>query len=201
VTVAWRPAKRSPIADRDSAELYETPACAVRALIETGELDRFARGVVWEPCAGKGAISRVLKAKGFRVVAQDLIDYDGADAGIETPRNFFEARKAPAGASAIVTNPPYGQSDAFVRHALRLGLTTIVLLPWQRAEGEGRSDIVDKHLRRVWLGRRRLPMMHRQNWDGPRLKTGGLPYGWFCFEPKPKADPAFSTIRTNWGAS
>jgi hypothetical protein len=176
MTVPWRPVRRSPIADRDSAELYETPACATRALIETGELDRYIHGVVWEPCSGKGAISRVLKAKGFRVHATDLVDYDDSDAGILTPVDFLLERKAPADVSAIVTNPPYGRADAFIRHALKLGLPTIVLLRWQAAEGEGRSDLIDGHLVRTWLGRRRLPMMHRENWDGPRTESGGAPF-------------------------
>jgi hypothetical protein len=109
------------------------------------------------------------------------------------------SKRTPAGVSAALTNPPFGRADAFIRHALKLGLPTIVLLRWQAAEGEGRSDIIDRHLRRVWLGRRRLPMMHRQGWDGPRLKTGGLPYAWFCFEPSPN-DAGFVVKRINWGA-
>jgi hypothetical protein len=188
VIVPWRPAQRSPIAIRDSAELYETPACATRALIETGELDRFIHGVIWEPCAGKGAIVRELRAGGFRVHATDLIDYDGADAGILAPINFLEKR-APAGVSAIVTNPPYGQSDRFIRHAISLGLPVIVLLRLQALEGVARSDIVDRHLRRIWAGRQRLPMMHRDGWTGPRTRSGGAPFAWFVFMPGARRGP------------
>ena len=76
----------------------------------------------------------------------------------------------------------------------------IVLLRWQAAEGEKRSDIIDGHLRRVWLGRQRLPMMHRQNWDGPRTKSGGSPFAWYVFEPGMRGLPYFEVRRITWWA-
>jgi len=167
--------------------LYETPDVATRALLRTGELDRFMRSKIWEPAAGKGAIVRELRAAGFHVVASDLVAYANADAGIEAPIDYF-MQKPPAGVSVIVTNPPYRDVDAFIRRGLSLGLPVIVLMRLQALEGSARADIIDRHLRRAWLGVERLPMMHRAGWDGPRTATGGAPFAWFCFEPGARND-------------
>ena len=176
--------------------MYETPGCAIRALLRIGELD-WHSGAIWEPAAGRGALVRELRAAGYAVVAQDLVAYDGADPGIETPLDFLMESASPAGVSAIVTNPPYKSADAFIRHGLSLGLPVIVLLRLMALEGAGRSDLMDRHLRRVWAGIERLPMMHRQNWKGPRTAFGGAPFAWFTFEPSERQGPvAFE--RVSW---
>ena len=162
MTVAWRPAQRSPIADRDTGELYETPRCAVKALIETGELDRFTRGAIWEPCAGRGAISRELRTKGFRVVAQDLIDYDGADAGIETPRETYLRQARGYGGelpSTLGFLPGQGQNAPALVAAFGLpaesepgalalddAAVKAVQLVKLRADGAGKADVDDSKI-------------------------------------------------------
>jgi len=192
----WRPAQSAPLSVRGH-DLYETPPAATRALLHTGELDRYARSKIWEPAAGKGAIVRELIAAGFHVVAHDLVSYEGADAGILTPVDFLEQRKAPADVSIIVTNPPFRLANAFIRHGLELGLPVIVLMRLQALEGSSRSDLIDHHLRRVWLGIERLPTMHREGWQGPRTKNGGAPFGWFCFEPGARSN-SIEIKRVSW---
>lgn len=171
-------------------DLYETPACAIKALIASGEQ---LNSPIWEPCAGRGAITRQLQAAGFLVIAQDLVAYERADAGIETPIDFLmecEAR------GSIVTNPPYKLQNQFIRHGLNLGCKVVVLLRLASLEGEGRSDLIDCHLRRVWLGRERLPMMHRDGWEGPKGNSGA-PFAWFVFEPGKRAG-AIELQRLSW---
>ena len=190
----WRPAARAPLKVRGH-DLYETPAVAVRALLRTGELDRHS-GAIWEPAAGRGAIARELRAAGYAVVAHDLVAYDGADPGIETPIDFLMESAPPVGVSAIVTNPPYKSADAFIRRGLSLGLPFVALLRLQALEGARRSDLIDGHLRRVWAGTDRLPMMHREGWAGPRTASAGAPFAWFAFEPAQRSGPiAFERIR------
>ncbi len=193
----WRPAQRAAHRVRGD-DLYETPPCAVHALLRTGEIDRLAcGGSVWEPCAGRGAISRELIAAGFRVVAHDLVRYPGTDDKIEAGVDFFLEWKPPPGVTAIATNPPYKLADDLIRPGLDLGLPVVVLLRLMALEGSGRSDLIDRHLRRVWLGIERLPMMHREGWQGPRTKSGGAPFAWFCFEPVARQGPIEIT-RISW---
>ena len=133
------------------------------------------------------------------VHASDLISYPDADSGIETPVDFLLEQKPPAGASCVCTNPPHRSADEFVRHGLKVGLTTIVLLRLQALEGAGRSDLIDKHLRRVLVGIERLPTMHRLGWDGPRTKNGGAPFMWAIFGPGARSGPIELT-RISWRA-
>jgi hypothetical protein len=190
-------ADRGPLKDRGH-DLYETPACATRALIRTGCLNQFR--VLIEPCAGRGAISRELKAGGWRVIADDLMAYEGADADIQAGIDFFtEARPVfhlqPT--VAIVTNPPFRQADDFIRHGLKRGLPVIVLLRLMALEGANRSDIL-QHLHHVFIGIERLPKFQRDNWQGNRLKTETAPFGWFIFRPQKRHGDTFTVSRVSW---
>jgi hypothetical protein len=163
--------------------------------IRTGVLGRFDGGI-WEPAAGRGAIVRELVAAGHRVAASDLIAYDDADDGIETPVDFLKTTEPPAGVTPIVTNAPFRHADNFVRHGvIELNLPMIVLQRHQALEGVGRSDIVDGRLHHYWPGMQRLPTMHRKDWAGKRTKSGGLPFCRCLFEPGVRQGlPTFTRI-------
>ena len=195
-----------PAAGPTSYEHYETPACATRALLEA------ERGAlpwtIWEPCAGKGAISRVIAASGRTVFASDILAYEGADAGIERV-DFLLTRQPPHPVvRVIVSNFPFADNDACIEHGLDLGCRVICLMRWAWAEGvDGairgsglRSTLVDKHLTHVWLGKERLPMMHREGYDGPKLAKGAVPYAWFSFFPTPPIRAGFRVRRISWKA-
>jgi hypothetical protein len=175
-------------------DLRETPAAATRALIRTGCLNNF--DLLFDPCAGRGAISRVLKAGGWQVIAHDLIHYEGADEDIHPGIDFFKSIRT-FSIKAIVTNPPYRWADDFVRHGLGLGLPVIVLLRLMALEGAGRSDIM-QHLHHVFIGIERLPMMHRPDWAGKKLKDGAMPFGWFVFRPQVRHFDTFTASRISW---
>jgi hypothetical protein len=165
---------RHQFADRGD-DLYETPACATRALCDCEQLPRR----IWEPAAGRGAIVDVLRGTGHEVVATDLVDYgvDGHAAGV----NFLTERSAPAGIEVIVTNPPFKIADAFVRHALDLVPHVYLLLRIQFLASKRRHDIISHRLRAVHVFGNRLPMMHRDGWTGPRT-TSTTDYAWFCWD-------------------
>src|SRR5215212_6850017 len=111
---------RHPLSER-GADLYETPAAAVRALLSA---HRFA-GPIWEPACGRGAIVRELTAAGYDVVASDLHNY-------RVPRqhvcDFLNKRVPPDGARTIITNPPFSLADEFVRQAVKLCPNVVMLL-------------------------------------------------------------------------
>lgn len=171
--------KRHSLAVRGH-DLYETPEVATLAVTHVERLPLR----LWEPAAGRGAIVRPLRAAGHLVVASDLIDYGGEPF---TPpgylgRDFLKETKAPAGTEAIVTNPPYHLAEAFVRHALKLSPLTIMLLRLAFLESVRRSDILEgAGLARVHVFRKRLPMMHRDQWKGPRASSG-IAFAWFVWD-------------------
>lgn len=189
-------ADRGPLKERGH-DLYETPPEATRALIRTGCLDEYR--VIYEPCAGRGAISRELKAGGWRVLSNDLIAYEGADADINSGQDFFQVRAVDylGYVQAIVTNPPFKQADDFVRKGLSLGVPVIVLLRLMALEGAKRSDIL-QHLHHVYIGIERLPKFQRESWKGKRLKTETAPFAWFCFSPRKRESDTFGCSRVSW---
>ena len=82
------------------ADLYETPAVAVDALLRVLPLPA---GGIWEPACGRGAIANILRAHGHVVVCTDLVDY-GADSTATYGVDFLKATEVPAGVTSIVTN-------------------------------------------------------------------------------------------------
>lgn len=191
-------ADRAALKERKD-DLYETPAQAVTAFMRVAPSlpTKF-----WEPCAGRGAIARILSASGHEVIASDLVAHPGADAGIETPIDFLMERRPPPGVSKILTNPPYKLADEFIRHGLRLGCEVTVLLRLMAMEGAGRSDLIDLHLTHVWAGIERLPSMHREGYEGPKQSNSGAPFAWFRFSPKArdKGEP-IALRRMSWRAA
>jgi len=177
-------ASRSSLKERRD-DLYETPACCVTSAFRAGVFSG-AGSMIWEPCAGRGAIARELCALGFSVFAQDLVDYDGADPGIETGVDFLMERRAPDGVTAIITNPPFKLADDFIRHGLSLAPRVIVLLRAMAIEGARRADLIDHHLEHYWIGIDRPPAMHREGWTGNRLSNSGAPFAWFDFSARQK---------------
>jgi len=104
--------------DRDEAEFYPTPRNAIEGLLA---VETFS-GTVWEPCAGKGHLVRVLTERHMDVFASDLHDYGaeavkGTVAGIDflqngkthkKVRDFMTSRKVD-----IITNPPFTMLDRY----------------------------------------------------------------------------------------
>jgi len=170
---------RAALAERKD-DFYETPEQATRALLRYEPLpDR-----IWEPACGKGAISRVLAEAGHDVTSTDLVDRGYGQAGID----FLMETVAPRGVQAIVTNPPFKLADQFVRHGLTLVPRVVMLLRLAYLEGAGRADIHAK-ISRVWVGRERLPFMHREGYEGPKHSNSGAPFAWFAFSRDKQPGP------------
>jgi hypothetical protein len=156
-------------------DLYETPAVAVEALLRTEQLPYR----IWEPAAGRGAIVNVLRTHGHDVIAQDLVDY-GAP-GQTSGRDFLLEFEPPPDCDIIVTNPPFKIANEFVAHALELVPHVVMLLRLAFLESERRRSILEGvGLARVHVFRKRLPMMHRDGWEG-RKANSGQGFAWFVW--------------------
>jgi hypothetical protein len=82
----------------------------------------------------------------------------------------------------ILTNPPFKLANQFVAHALALCPKVIMLARLAFLESERRTRILEGGtLARVHVFRRRLPMMHRLGWDGPRA-TSATAYAWYVWD-------------------
>jgi hypothetical protein len=158
-------------------DLYESPPEAVRALLKAESLPP----VIWEPACGPGSIVRVLRASGHRVVASDLVDYESPDQD-HAGWDFLSERALPPLVQAIVTNPPFKNASEFVAHALDLCPRVIMLLRLAFLESARRTLILDGgSLARVHVFKNRLPMMHRDGWDGPKV-SNPTAFAWFVWD-------------------
>jgi len=157
-------------------DLYETPDVAVRSLLAVEDVPQ----TIWEPACGPGAIVAELRNAGRCVIATDLIDYDCPESVAK--RDFLMEQKAPASVEAIVTNPPFKLAQEFVEHARLMVPKTIMLLRLAFLESERRRKLFSEgDLARVWVFSKRLPMMHRAGWDGPKANSG-MAFAWFVWD-------------------
>jgi hypothetical protein len=185
---------RHPLADRGD-DCYETPPEATRALLATERIPP----VVWEPtCASGSGIVLPLREAGHTVYASDLVDYRCPDS--EARVDFLMERRAPLGTEAIVTNFPFKLAGQMIEHALTLCPLVIVLLRLTFLESVSRCSILDGPLTRVHVFKRRLPMMHRRGWCGPKA-TSQTPYAWFVWEQGHAGPAILDRIVANGGAS
>lgn len=167
--------------------LYETPIEATRALLS---LMRFGP-VVWEPACGRNAIGRPLEGAGYDVILSDLVDYGShtRHGEVQQVRDFLETRReAGAPTPDIVTNPPYGAVlNGFVAHALRehrprrmaLLLNLNFLCGFDDPDRCYAMDECPPTT--IYVFTRRLPMMHRDGWDGPEASSR-MNTAWFVWE-------------------
>ncbi len=166
--------------------LYETPPEAMHTLLA---LEEFST-TVFEPACGRGAISRMLEAAGYGLVLADLVDYGTADqhGELQAVQDFLTSQPGDGGACDIVTNPPYGDVlNAFVAHALRVfrprRMALLLNLNFLCGFADDDRNFVmdDCPPARVYVFKRRLPMMHRDGWNGEKASSR-MNTAWFVWE-------------------
>lgn len=159
-------------------DFYPTPIEAVRSLlaIEREHLP----AVLLEPACGDGAIVKPLRAAGKTVYASDLIDRG-------CPRSTVADFMAPYAmppepADGIVTNPPFKIAPEFVAKALTLAPYCAILARIAFLEGTARKPWFEESpLARVHISSRRLPTMHRDGWEGPKVGSA-MAFAWFVWD-------------------
>lgn len=161
-------------------DAYFSPMEAVWPLID---LEPRMPRTIWEPAAGNGQIVKPLMRSGFRVVASDIADYGATGFDVQTGVNYLEA-VLPKGVGGIVTNPPYRDASEFVMKAISEVPYSAWLLRTNFLESTRRFKFFQKNPpARVLVSSRRLPMMHRVGYDGPK-STSNTCYAWFVWDSR-----------------
>jgi hypothetical protein len=158
-------------------DCYPSPPEAVASLIWL-EGHRIPQ-VVWEPAAGFGNIVTPLRESGRVVYASDIenygfeLDYGVADYLTTLP---------PWDTETIVTNPPFRLAEEFLAKSLTEAPYVAYLLRVQWLEGIERMAMFKAcPPSRIWVSSRRLPMMHRAGYTGPK-STSNTCFAWFIFQ-------------------
>jgi hypothetical protein len=193
---------RHSAADR-GLQLYETVPVATRALLANHALPHG----LWEPHCGKGALAEVLFEAGHAVYCSDIVDRGYPHQ--HSTGNFLKSTGCPQGVEGIVMNPPFASAALHVKHALQICPFVVALLPLafleagqiKTAAGRARLWVLDHgHLLRVLVFRERLPMMHRDGWQG-KLSTSNVPYAFFVWDGDHQGDATIKRISWKYSAS
>jgi len=160
-------------------DAYFSPPEAVASLIGI-EAARLPKRIL-EPAAGDGAIVRPLREAGHTVIATDIADYGLDDC--KTGVDYLKAKPI-AGVGGVVTNPPYKLAVQFAQKAIREAPYLALLLRTNFLESTSRLRFFREHQpARIWISSRRLPMMHRLGWTGPRAPSNTC-FAWFVWDVK-----------------
>ena len=181
----------------DSLDFFPTPPWATRALIEQvlkagGET--LADKSVWEPAAGAGHMTEVLREAFGQVHASDVFDYGrGYALGSFTGAGPDVAR-CPFVPDWIITNPPFNGAEAFVARATRearRGVAVLVRTAWLESVGRYHSTFQRQPPATVALFVERVPMV-KGRWD-PEASTA-TSYCWVIWDRAHAGPPRFTWI-------
>lgn len=149
---------------------------------------------LWEPACGDGALVKPLRATGRRVTATDLVERGCPDA--ESGIDFLMETRPPAGLEGVVTNPPFKLATEFAGRATDFCPYVALLLRLAFLETEKRREFFSRAgLSRVLVFSDRLPMMHREGYEGPKTSNSGQAFAWFVFDSRvPVGEPVLRFI-------
>ena len=156
---------------RVDADWYQEPRFIVDALLD---VERFA-GMSWDPSCGGGTIPETMRARGLTCHASDIADRGYGATGVD----FFNQIDP---VDNIVTNPPYGVIEPYIRHALTLARSKVAILArLALLESTKRQALFrETPLARVWVSCRRVSMPP----GGSDIKASGgtVAYAWFVWD-------------------
>jgi hypothetical protein len=181
--------------DEGDLNEYDTPPEALLALMGVEALPE----CIWEPACGKGNIVQALRQQGRTVIASDIQDRGCPDSFLHDFMTSPIAPRATGEAAAIVTNPPFKLlREGWLEQCLCFTPDVYLLVRLQFLEGqsEWREKVIERlGLRRVYLFRERLPMMHKTQYlierdvairrgdkrVPPLAKSSRMAFAWFCW--------------------
>lgn len=177
-------------------DFYASPYAALPPLLcaEGRKLPRR----LWEPACGNGALVLPLRNRGFSVRATDIVDRGCPGSEL---LDFLSATASDE--DGIATNPPFdgsaGGIEEFVERAAALAPYVAIFARFAWYEGTGRYHWW-RHmgLSRIIKIADRLPMMHREGYEGPKLSNAGQCFGWFIFEPGKRPRPFVPVYSRLW---
>jgi len=160
---------------RRENDAYYSPQWAIDALLAVENFE----GLTWEPAEGDGRIVAALQEAGCEVFGTD----------VTTGIDFLATTREVAN---IVTNPPWGLRNEFIRHAKECASHKVaLLLPLSSLSGVARRPLFEDAtfpLRALYVFVRRL------NFDPNAQGSTTLTTGWFVWERGYSGEPVLRWI-------
>jgi hypothetical protein len=120
--------------NRRELDFYPTPPDVTHALMKFLNL---RKGTIWEPACGDGTMAEVLKQYADDVICTDIRDTGYGQGGVD----FLTTIR---GCDAIITNPPFNLSEAFIRHALTIAEVVAMVLKSQYWHAKRRTELFNE---------------------------------------------------------
>ena len=169
--------------DREKDDFYPTPESATKALLDRQKFE----GNIWECACGNGAMSKVMKDKGYEVNSSDLIDRGYGETGIDFLKSDMKFDN-------IITNPPFNLGTEFTIQALKLARKKAVMLSkLSYLEGIKRRELIfnQNKLEKVLIFSKRVPFKK----ESTQTKAAGLmAFGWFIYDVNYNGKPTIDWI-------
>ena len=169
--------------DREKDDFYPTPESATKALMDRQKFE----GNIWECACGNGAMSKVMKDKGYEVYSSDLIDRGYGETGIDFLKSDMKFDN-------IITNPPFNLGTEFTIQALKLARKKAVMLSkLSYLEGIKRRELIfnQNKLEKVLIFSKRVPFKK----ESTQTKAAGLmAFGWFIYDVNYNRKPTIDWI-------
>jgi hypothetical protein len=158
-------------------DAYFTPRAAVVALLDLEH--EFIPKEVYEPAVGAGNIAQELELDGYEVYCADIRDYGYPGTVVE---DYLAKDTCPPWVSGIITNPPFKHAKAFCEKAVKQVDYVAMLGRIAYLESLDRQAwLTDNPPTRILVPSRRLPMMHRLGWDGPKASSN-VCHPWYIWD-------------------
>ena len=131
--------------DRRELDFYPTPPdCTHSFMAFMREQGYFLNPItILEPCAGDGAMSKVLESCGHNVTSTDLRTEDIYGKGgvdfLQMAPDFFNQY------GAVITNPPFNISEKIIKHAFRFAPIVAMVLKSQYWHAKSRYHFFMKN--------------------------------------------------------
>jgi hypothetical protein len=155
-------------------DYYVEPPWIVDALLDAEEIPLGT--ICWDPSCGGGNIPDRAYARGIQCGGSDVVDR-----GYGYAADFFGFERPLGDASVIISNPPFGVMERYVRHALSLVSGRVIILARLAfLESQTRASFfAETPLARVWVSRRRASMP--PGGTDIKAKGGSIPFAWFVW--------------------
>lgn len=170
-------------AGRPTDDFYCTPPEAVEALLGVEKFE----GTIWEPAAGLGHISEVLKSHGHEVISTDLIERGYGEGN----HDFLTSKLT---ADNVITNPPFILSEKFVELSLQRTTGKVAILgKLQFLEGAKRRVMFESTpFKACYVFSKRIKMARNNNLE--QYSSSMLAFAWFVWEHGYTGKPTLNWI-------
>jgi len=165
--------------NRVENDFYATDPKSVEQLLNNHEFDY--NGTIWEPCAGAGHITNVLKESFKSVYSSDLVDRDQGFDCFD-----FLKYKGSDKFDYIITNPPFKNAKEFIEKSLlHTNKGVAMFLKIQFLEGLGRKEFLQKScLKYVYVfSKRQCIFTNGKEFDeNGKRRANTMCFAWFLWE-------------------